>query len=56
MRNTVNNINNDPADPDDDAIANKDPVATLDSRFNQTLKSVQGYFFLLIPIFFFFHL
>ncbi|XP_010672283.2 uncharacterized protein LOC104888866 [Beta vulgaris subsp. vulgaris] len=42
MRNTANNINNDPADPDDDAIANKDPVATLDSRFNQTLKSVQG--------------
>ncbi|KNA24261.1 hypothetical protein SOVF_017210 isoform B [Spinacia oleracea] len=35
MKNTVNN----PADDDD---TNKDAVSTLDSRFNQTLKSVQG--------------
>lgn len=40
MKNTVNN-NHHPAAADDD-INNKDPVATLDSRFNQTLKSVQG--------------
>ncbi|CAO2821808.1 unnamed protein product [Amaranthus hypochondriacus] len=40
MKNTVNNNNDSPQPADHDSI--KDPISSLDSRFNQTLKTVQG--------------